>query len=324
MGDPGRNYWMDITRPDSNILSHLQKVFNLQRTNVRDIYKGEGIPTFDSYDSHIVLCLEGGEGQCAEGVFSPSSFINPVYVVYSVENDIVMSFHNQTAPLFDRFFDRAQTEFSPIHGPDATLQGHFFVDWALFLLFDEISTEFNEEINGAGQEINSISELLETLKADEYSDVRRRIISASKLLSALQDSIGAHQQATSQLLNNPSLFESTRVCFGKTDLLLHAFTERIELLDQLLDSIQSSYLGHLQLELGQSADRLNVVMSRLAVVNLIMLPLTVVSAFFGMNVWYPLRVEQRQDYAACGLVLGICVVLATVTCLILWRLGMFK
>ena len=283
----GKITWTDIERPTLEDIEVLKRNFSFHPLNLEDCLRIER-PKIDEYDDHLFLVMHFpvfDEGQRISRPSEVDFFIGANYLV-TVHEGILKPIYQ----LFDDCQRYEQTRAKHMgRGASRLLYGVIdaLVDYC-FPILDKVDNNLHvieDEMFTA--DMRRIVE--------EISIVRRDIIALRRIIKP-QIAIVTNLERKDRSF----IREDLDVYFGdiadhlnKAWDILEDYREVIEGLSETSDSV-SSY-------------RINEVIRILTVISVIMLPLSLISGIYGMNVFLPMARHPYSFFAILGLMVVIAV-----------------
>jgi magnesium transporter len=182
--------------------------------------------------------------------------------------EALVTVHAAVIPELDRVFARSAAE------PPLLARGP---DFALYLLFDAVTDAHFAVADALTDEIDDLSAQVVSQEAD--GELMGRILAARRAHALMRRRLAPQREVMAALARpgDGRVHERNAVYFR--DVLDHLvrITEEIDTGRDLLASTMDAHLSMVN-------NRLNAVMTRLAVFSTIFLPLTFLTGFFGMNV----------------------------------------
>jgi magnesium transporter len=265
----GRITWVNIEKPTPEDMSYLRQHYPFHPLDLEDCLSRIERPKIDEYDDYLFLIMQFP-------IFDMSSRVSrPAEVDIFIGAGYLVTVHDGILWPITKLFDDCQTE-EPIRqkhmGRGASRLLHDvidrLVDYCFPILYKvdanirEIEEDiFTEQVPGVVREI---------------SWVRRDIIALQRIIKP-QIAIVANLEHK----DRPFIREELDVYFG--DVLDHLY-KAWDMLEDHRDVIEG---------LSDTADtltsyRINEVMKILTIISVIMLPLTLLSGIYGMNISLPL------------------------------------
>jgi len=279
--------WTDIERPTLEDIEVLKRNFSFHPLNLEDCLRVER-PKIDEYDDHLFLVMHFpvfDEGQRISRPSEVDFFIGANYLV-TVHEGILKPIYQ----LFDDCQRYEQTRAKHMGRGASRL---------LYSVIDALVDYCFPILDKVDNNLRAIEDEMFTADmrriVEEISIVRRDIIALRRIIKP-QIAIVTNLERK----DRPFIREDLDVYFGdiadhlnKAWDILEDYRQVIEGLSETSDSV-SSY-------------RINEVMRILTVISVIMLPLSLISGIYGMNVLLPMARHPYSFFAILGLMVVIAV-----------------
>lgn len=253
-----RNYsWIDIERPLKVDYEFLESEFNLPQLLVQDCIKPGHLPKYESLeDGHFILCR----------VYDPSSSAHDI-TVQSLTHKLglfilkerIITVHNVELNFLRKFADNNRNT-----SPETLAGIAHHIMRAIIMTYEEpiikLQTSYEEF------EHDVLSRTTESLSTNRVYHFRRRIFVLKGMLKQ----------------NQIALFHFKEF-WGAHGSLLQDLREDIDQMYYRLDDLSHNFDQLFALYLSINEQRSNEVMKILTVFATILLPLTFISSFYGMN-----------------------------------------
>jgi magnesium transporter len=259
--EPGGTFWLDLG-PDPDDLAWLGRRFGFHPLALEDCAHLDQRAKFEDYPGalfaviHRLTPLPDDSGLEAHEIHA---FLTP---------EALVTVHAAVIPELDRVFARSAAE------PPLLARGP---DFALYLLFDAVTDAHFAVADALTDEIDDLSAQVVSQEAD--GELMGRILAARRAHALMRRRLAPQREVMAALARpgDGRVHERNAVYFR--DVLDHLvrITEEIDTGRDLLASTMDAHLSMVN-------NRLNAVMTRLAVFSTIFLPLTFLTGFFGMNV----------------------------------------
>ncbi|MCY4466150.1 MAG: magnesium/cobalt transporter CorA [Chloroflexi bacterium] len=265
----GSTTWIDLVSPTEADVAHLHARFpHFHPLNLEDIRSPIERPKLDQDDDYLFLVMHFPQWD-AQGEVSRASEVD-----FFVGREYVVTVHNGTLKPLMSTFQRCQAD----DGARAELLEHGGA-YAFYMLLDQLVDYIFPILRKVDARVAAIGDALFESKAKgairEIALLRRDIISLRRIIRA---QIPIVQQL--EMVEHAILHEDMEEYFG--DVADHLFKLR-DIADENFEVINS---------FAEAADtlasyRINEVMRILTVISVIMLPLTLISSIYGMNIDLP-------------------------------------
>jgi magnesium transporter len=283
--------WIDIIHPTAQDVEALHNRFpHFHPLNLEDIVSPIERPKLDQDDDYLFLVMHFPLWDARTELSRPSEvdfFLGPDYVV---------TVHNGALKPLVAAFERCQAdenERNSLLGDGANQAFHAFIDQLVDYIFPIL--------NKVDRRVHAIEDTLFESKAkrviQEIALLRRDIISLRRIIRGQIPII-----LQLETVDHPILHEHMEEYFG--DIADHLFKLR-DIADENFEIINS---------FADTADtlasyRINEVMRILTVISVIMLPLTLISSIYGMNINLPFADDPHAFIMAAGIMVLIVILM---------------
>jgi magnesium transporter len=163
-------------------------------------------------------------------------------------------------------------------------------EWYCYALVDAITDEYLQITSQIEYGVEAVDELSMLLDDKEREEMLSRITMARKQVTVAQRHLFAKPDVLRALVKRISGGkQAEEVALYLGDVLDHAMSasQQIASCDATLRRAHSNYLAHLSVHMAAASSRLSNLMGKWTVFGSILIPLTIVAGFFGMNVYVP-------------------------------------
>jgi len=194
------------------------------------------------------------------------------------------------------------------------------IDFVLMKTMVVIRDQFKLRTESLMKEVESIRQLVFVLSGRELTDFCERVTQAVRNLIQLRDSLSSKVLLLSKLSDrrNNTISNNARLFLHIDVRAFKAMTFKLQMLREMLEATQNNYITKVNNDLGFKADATNRILKLLSIVSVLLIPPTLLSGFFGMNVWYPGRIEVNLSFDSFGTILGMMAVIAVAQFIALW------
>lgn len=260
----GVHVWVDLAAPSIPESLLLTDTFGFHRLSVEDAMSERQYPKVEAYDGYLYVILHGihyMKGDHSFGTHDVDFFVGANYLVTVHDGD--------SAPIVE-LRDHATRNLRIIsEGPVALL--HRIVD---------------AMVDSYRPEMDKLEDRIDDLEKQIFEQpdpmLVRRILDEKRQVAGLRRIITPQRDVISRLARRDFVDVSTEMSFRFRDVYDHL----VRLADDVL-IFQDRITGMLDAHLSNVSNRLNEVMKVLTVVATILMPLTLLSSIYGMNVPLP-------------------------------------
>ncbi|MEM5812092.1 MAG: magnesium/cobalt transporter CorA [Candidatus Aenigmatarchaeota archaeon] len=260
--------WVDVTNPSKEDLEKLAESFPLHSLTLEDCSKTGNRVKIEQFPEYVFIITYG----IVSGKKGPIDF----QMNFIIGKNFLLTIHKEKIPSFDSLkSDKKKLHFLLSKGPDFLL--HHLMDVEVDLYFPVL-----EEIE------EQIDELEEEVYRNIDHKVLGRLFRLKRQLLLIKKRVAPQKEVVLILTqkNFPFITESASAYFR--DIYDH--TIRI---NESIDDYREILSNTLEVHLSLVSNRMNEVMKALTIVATIMMPLTVLTGIYGMNLNIP---ESHFDF----------------------------
>lgn len=255
--------WVDVAGEERPVLEALGDQFGIERPAIEDCFEGRQRPRIDEYDDHFFLLMYDPSDSAPSVEFSP----NKIGIFFGPKR--LMTVHPEPVDALEPIHRRYAANTA------AALQRG--LDFLLYMIIDGIVDDCvrlaeNYEDNMDALEERSLAGEVDTDILEHLSQVRRDLIAFRRYLSSLRETLRPFAQGLYRHLSVDLEFQFRHV----TDHVSLAL-EVIEGLREATHAIHDNYFAQL-------AERTNALMRTLTLFSTFLLPLALITGFYGMNI----------------------------------------
>jgi magnesium transporter len=260
----GVHVWVDLAAPTIPEGLVLSDTFHFHKLSVEDAMSARQYPKAEAYDGYLYVILHGIHYQKGEHAFATHDvdfFVGPNYLV---------TVHDGDSASINELRDHATRNPKILsEGPVSLL--HRIVD----AMVDSIRPE-----------VDSLEERIDDLEKRIFDKpdpkLVRQILEQKRQVAGLRRIVTPQRDVIARLARRDFVDVSTEMSFRFRDVYDHL----VRVADDVL-IFQDRITGMLDAHLSNVSNRLNEVMKVLTVVSTILMPLTLLTSVYGMNVPLP-------------------------------------
>lgn len=279
--------WIDIRRPTSLDIEFLRDEFAFHPLALEDVVSRTQRPKLDVYDGYlfVVMHFPVHNKQSRLTVASEVDiFVGPDYVITTHDGNL-----KPLVRMFDSALESEETREALLGRTTAHLL-YFIIDRLVDYCFP-IVTRVTERIEAIEDAIFQQSSLR---TVQEISVIRRDLIALRRIM---KPQLGVVAQLEHRGL--PMVHDDIEVYFGDISDHLGKIWDSLEDLKEVLDGLSDTFDS-------LSSHRLNEVIKALTVISVVILPLTLITGIFGMNVPIPYETSPW----ALGIITGTLLIIS--------------
>lgn len=290
--------WHTLVRPTPEELNALQEKYGFHELDIEDCLSEHERPKIDEYEDYLFLVLHIPYFDKA----TRSIFKDEVHLF--VGQNYVITLHDGKIKVLDEFremLEGSDVEREEYLGKDA---GYFLYE-LINLLFESCFPL----VDGLTKKLRELESILFESEREEkvlrtILEVKRSIISMRRILLPQRALVASLEHKSKKFIS-----EDMDVYF---DDVLDAIERQWALLEtakEVSDALQQSFESWIQ-------NKTNRIIRFLTVMSVTMLPLTVITGFYGMNVHLP---YAKEVFAYLGIAIVLFVFLVAALAYSVWR-----
>ncbi|OAD01954.1 hypothetical protein MUCCIDRAFT_144268 [Mucor lusitanicus CBS 277.49] len=269
-------FWIDIHNPTDVEMKQLQRIFHIHPLTAEDITTEEPREKCEALNDYYFICFRTFESDAT----SPN-YLQPIGIYILIFQGFILTFHfGASTP------HSANVRKRMMHLKDCLT---VTPDWICYGLLDDIIDTFVPLIRAIEFEVDSIDELVLILKESEQSDMLRRIGYCRKKMMSLLRLLVAKSDVIKTLIKRGVIS-----MYVYTVYLIKVYTDHVVAMLQSLNHYEkissrshSNYLAQISIEMTQTNNEINDVLSKLTALGSVLVPMNLVTGMWGMNVKVP-------------------------------------
>src|SRR3954470_15902698 len=260
----GAQVWVDLAAPSIPEGLILSDTFNFHRLSVEDAMSARQYPKAEAYDGYLYVILHGihyEKGDHAFGTHDVDFFVGANYLV---------TVHDGDSASINELRDHAT------RNPKILSEGPVSL---LHRIVDAMVDSYRPEVDKLEDRLDSLEKQI--FDRPDHKLVRR-ILEEKRRVAGLRRIITPQRDVVARLARRDFVDVSTEMSFRFRDVYDHL----VRIADDVL-MFQDRITGMLDAHLSNVSNRLNEVMKVLTVVSTVLMPLTLLTSVYGMNVPLP-------------------------------------
>jgi len=283
--------WICINSPDEKTVKYLHKNYKFHHLDLEDCLSESQRPKIDDYEDYLFLVIHAPVRRGRKRYVANSEvniFIGQNYVITLHDNN----------PIINEVFERCRKKIKTKEEYMSKGSGYF-----LYMIIDDIFESNLPLLDDINKQINELEK--EVFEQSQGKDKLRDILKVKKDIINFRRIILPERAIIAQLehKNKKFLPEKLDVYFDEIVDKIEKIFNSLENLHELIISIQEtneSLLSHTT----------NNVIKILTVFSVVMLPLTFITGFYGMNIaTLPFASQDNAHFIISGILLGIVVLM---------------
>lgn len=281
--------WVSINNPDNNSIAHLKKVYKFHPLDLEDCLSEMQRPKIDEYDEYLFIVLHIPVRNPKKRVIVPSElniFVGPNFVITLHDDNPTINEIMRACKKKKKIKEEYMQK-----GP-----GYF-----LYMIIDDLFESGFPALDDLSKHVSELE--VEVFDMDYSKDRLKEILLLKKDIINFRRIIMPQRAIVAQLehKNKKFLPENLDVYFDDIVDKIEKMWNSLENLQELIASLQEtneSIISH----------NTNNVIKVLTLFSVVMLPLTFITGFYGMNIeGLPLTDGQRPLFIITGILILIAV-----------------
>lgn len=273
---------------NTEIISQLGNRFNLHPLTVEDILHTDQRPKVEEFPNYVFVVMRVLVWDAKNMSFS----MEQLSLVFG--KGFLLSFQEQNSVLFDTVKERLRNSQGRLRSQNS--------DYLAYRLIDTIVDQYFVALEGIGDQIEKIEELIITTPTPENA---RTIYKLKQQMLAIRKAIWPLREAINHLLQVDGGLVTPFTTVYLRDVYDHTVQtmDTVETFRDMLGSMLDIYLSSL-------TNRINEVMKVLTIIATIFMPITFIASIYGMNFINMPELHWRWGYpAVLGLMSAVVIVM---------------
>ena len=283
--------WYDDSNPSEKDLLELQKKYGFHELDIEDCLSLHERPKVEEYDDYIFLVFHIPYLQQRTGrIFKEE-------VNIFLGQHFIATLHKGNLPIIDRLWEEVNKS--------EEMKGEYLQYGTGFLLYELMSKFFDDVFPLVDTITRQLREIEDRLfESEEHVNLLREIMALKRNIITMRSILLPQRTLVATLEHKNKKFVSEELALYFDDIL-DAIERQWSLLDtdkELCEALQDthgSWLSH----------KTNAVVKLLTIFSVTMLPLTVITGFYGMNVGLPFQAAEQTALGIIIVMLGVIIVM---------------
>ena len=257
-----KRIWVDVTDPTKSDLEKLAQSFPLHHLTLEDCSKTGNRVKLEQFEEYIFIITYGLESSKKDTLAFQMNFVLGKNFLLTVHKEKISSFDSLKS-------DGKRLQNFISRGPDLLM--HHLMDMEIdfyFPVLDEIEDQ--------------IDELEEEVYRNIDQKVLGRMFRLKRQLLTIRKRVGPQKEIVLMLTQKSFPFISEHASAYYRDIYDHIIR-----INESIDDYREILSNTLEVHLSMVSNRMNEVMKALTIVATVMLPLTVLTGIYGMNLNIP-------------------------------------
>jgi magnesium transporter len=278
----GEFFWLDLHDPGEEDFGLLRDVFKFHPLALEDSEQFGQRPKLEDYGDFVFFVFYGAAPPPDE------DRLVEVHCFYSER--FLVTVRQDEAPACDALKERYSKRPAPLEKPIALL----------YRLLDGLTDSFFPALEDFDERIESVEDAIFHEPQEEQLE---EIVRMKRRLNRLRRVVGPQRDLVGQLFGGLAQLPGTDV---EAERYFRDVYDHLIRVADLIDSYKDLLTGAMDVYLSSVSNRLNLVVERLTVLSTILLPLIVLTGFFGQNFgWLVRNIGGLGSFLAFGVALPL-------------------
>lgn len=265
LNDPHNLLWIDIINPSEDDIDVMVEVFKFHQLAIEDAIFPQNQPKLDEYDDYLFIVVHSMDYSHGREQAIQTRELNIFF-----GKNYVLTIHNDTLTPVAKLFKRCQSK------PQAMQQGAGFL---LHAIMDNIVDGYFPVVEKLE---TRIEELEDRVLEGADKSVLENIVKLKRAVMTLRNFMLPQRKILGLLGRSSTPFIRPATAAYFRDVYDHVVQ-----VNSMLDSYRDVLNSTMEAYLSVVSHRMNEIMKTLTIITTIMMPLTVITSFYGMNIKLP-------------------------------------
>lgn len=260
---PGTVVWVDLEQPTPEEAAILRDVFRFHPLAIEDALVEQLHPKLDDYGSYLYVVLHG----VLSGAVGDDGSIEQQEIDFFLGKGFLVTHHDKPSPSIAAVAERVGKQPERFQGADFVFAA---VAEAMVDRFMPVVASFDDRIDSLEDDVftgRASARVLERMFGYKRSALmlRRTMLPQREVIRNL--SAGGYAQVSRE-----------------AQLLLRDTHDHLFTIAEMIESYRDLIAGTMEAHLSVTSNKLNEVMKRLTIITTVLMPISLVTGVYGMNV----------------------------------------
>ncbi|KAI9252812.1 hypothetical protein BDA99DRAFT_520135 [Phascolomyces articulosus] len=288
-------FWIDVLCPTDAEMKAFSKIFHIHPLTAEDITMEEPREKCEVFKNYYFICFRSFD----QDQYS-INYLQPIgmYIIILKEGILTFHFRNMPHPYSVRKRIKQLKDYINVTP-----------DWICYAILDDITDSFAPLIRMIEFEVDSIDELVLILKESEQSDMLRRIGYCRKRMMGLLRLLVSKADVIKTMIKRgeskatdgtrPALSSEVALYLGDVQDHIITMLQSLNHYEKISSRSHSNYLAQISIEMTQTNNEINDVLSKLTALGSVLIPMNLVTGLWGMNVIVPGQFREDLTWFFC-------------------------
>ena len=278
----GEFFWLDLEDAGPDDFALLREVFRFHPLALEDSEQFGQRPKLEEYDDYVFFVVYGAAPP------PDADRLVEMHIFYS--ESYLVTVRREHAPACHELRERYTRKPGQLERPIVVL----------YRLIDSLSDSFFPALEDYDERIDGVEDEIFRDPKDEHL---QEIVRMKRQLNRLRRVVGPQRDVASQLFGGAAVLPGSD---AEAERYFRDIFDHLIRVADLIDSYKDLLTGAMDVYLSTVSNRLNLVVERLTVLSTILLPLIVLTGFFGQNFgWLVRHVGSLTAFLLLGLALPV-------------------
>ena len=278
----GDFFWLDLENPDEDDFALLRDVFHFHPLALEDSEQFGQRPKIEDYGSFVFLVVYGA---------APPPDVDRLVELHCFYSEsYLVTVRREHAPSCEELRKRYTRQPGQLERPIVVV----------YRLLDSLSDSFFPALEDYDERIDAIEDAIFIDHKDEHL---QEIVRMKRSLNRLRRVVGPQRDVIGQLFGGIATLPGSD---AEAERYFRDIFDHLIRVADLIDSYKDLLTGAMDVYLSMVSNRLNLVVEKLTVLSTVLLPLIVITGFFGQNFgWLVRHIDSLAAFVLLALVLPI-------------------
>ena len=278
----GDFFWLDLENPDEDDFALLRDVFHFHPLALEDSEQFGQRPKIEDYGSFVFLVVYGA---------APPPDVDRLVELHCFYSEsYLVTVRREHAPSCEELRKRYTRQPGQLERPIVVV----------YRLLDSLSDSFFPALEDYDERIDAIEDAIFIDPKDEHL---QEIVRMKRSLNRLRRVVGPQRDVIGQLFGGIATLPGSD---AEAERYFRDIFDHLIRVADLIDSYKDLLTGAMDVYLSMVSNRLNLVVEKLTVLSTVLLPLIVITGFFGQNFgWLVRHIDSLAAFVLLALVLPI-------------------